>query len=485
MSIRKLVIAIYLCCFAWTAMGWSSTPSPEITALLQRYQLQPETVGIDIRRLQASGVASKLLQWNQRRLLNPASTIKIITTAAALHRLGPSYRFKTDFYVDGRLTHGVLKGNLYIKGYGDPSMVSEQLWRAAMDLHDRGLHEIEGDVVGDDSFVERTKMHRDFSRDIASNSSGGALSLNYNHIQVWVHPTEVGKSTRVAIDPPVDEFIRLRNRSRTTAGAAKNLFIQLKEKKNYLELVIDGELGRLAAGVQAYRPVAYPSRYYLAAFKQLFMQTGGKIGGRLKRARVPATAELFYEKESEAYLSQILILLNKYSNNFIADQLVMTLGGLSSKDRTTESDKGVYQRGMDYLNNFLKQIGIQRRGALIVSGSGLSRQNRLSAQQLTDALLWSIRNPSVQPELVASLSIFGNDGTTKDRPGASQLGALIRAKTGSLDGVLALSGIMVPHKTTTPLVFTILINQAGLQKPSMEQFQLDLLKLAMAKAAAS
>lgn len=464
--------------------------SPDLAPLLSRHGLQPRSVTLEIRDASAADTAPALLSWEAKTALNPASTIKVLTTAAALDQLGPSYRFKTVVYTAGSRSGGVLTGDLYVKGYGDPSMVSEQLWRLVMDLRDRGLKEVRGDLVGDDTFLKSTTWRRDFTRGMSSNSANGALSLNYNHIQIWVRPgAAVGSAPTVTIDPPIAgdsawSIMTVDNRARTVGGNDNVLAIDIDERgPKGLTLTVAGKIGVNAGNIQAYRSMPRPTPYFLAAFRYLFESVGGKITGASRTGALPEGSKLFYEKESEAFLSQVLILLNKYSNNFIAEQLVMGMGAQRFAD--APSTGGVYETGIDALKDYLRRTGGDP--SAIRSGSGLSHENRISAADLSRVLVRAMRDSRIGPEMVASLSIFGSDGTTKRRPGLGQLGATIRAKTGSIDNVSALAGYILPNADeadsgnfkSRPLAFAILVNQPGVTPEAMKAFQNDAIALAL------
>jgi D-alanyl-D-alanine carboxypeptidase/D-alanyl-D-alanine-endopeptidase (penicillin-binding protein 4) len=372
----------------------------QVEALLRQYSLKNSNVSILVAPVNSVMAASALVALQEKNALNPASTMKVVTTAAALDLLGPSYRFKTGVYTTATPKNGILPGDLYIKGYGDPSMVSEQLWRLVMDLKDRGIGEIKGNLIGDDSALPTTGWHRQFSTNMSSNSANGPLSLNYNHIQIWVQPTAVGVAPKISVDPPVGSFIKIDNRAIVIAGSTNRLEADFTQRDDGgLLLVVRGQIGSQLAPQQIYRSVPSPTLYYLSAFRGLFESAGGVIRGKLSIGEVPETARLFYEKESEAYLSQILILQNKYSNNFIAEQLVMSMGVAMRGGQTSASTLAstlaskdpldVAALGAKYLNDFAKRIGVNTSGMVIANGSGLSRQNRLSAEQLVQVLGWA------------------------------------------------------------------------------------------------
>ena len=199
---------------------------------------------------------------NEAGLFNPASNVKLFTTAAALALLGPEYRWKTVVYADGPMAGGELKGRLYLKGHGDPTLVIEDLWRVVSDLYSAGLRKVTGDLAVDDTFFDAVRLGPGFEQkqeDLAFRAPNGALSLNYNAVGVHVLPGgEAGVPARIVIDPVTPYFVVINEARTVAAGSRTALTVESRETPDHTEIRVRGRIRVGDGGQVQLRRVAHP-----------------------------------------------------------------------------------------------------------------------------------------------------------------------------------------------------------------------------------
>ena len=361
-----------------------------IKSILSNPCLRKNNYGIKIFSLDRG---ETLYEVRSDKLFIPASNAKIITTAVALKYLGANYRFATKVFTDGILENGVLKGNLYIKGSGDPKLVTEQLWLLVNELRNLPIKKIEGNIIGDDSFFDKKKRVKTWIKNPGAQAYEaplGALSFNFNTVKIYVSPgIKAGVSPAIVIEP--DNVL-----------------------KSYLKF------------------------------------SGIKFGGKLLEGTIPDNAEELHTHEGEP-LALILRGLNKFSNNFVAEQILKTIGaehfGLP----------GSTKNGLRVFEEYMKQLGYQSGQYKIFDGSGLSRQNQLSPTILVDIMQDINNDLSIYPEFVTALGVMGVDGNVKNRLRRVESSGKARVKTGTLNFVSSLSGFF-ESKEGELFAFSILMN---------------------------
>lgn len=372
--------------------------------------------------------------------MSPASTMKVVTAAAALRTLGPSYRFTTDLLTDGEVdAAGVLDGNLYVQGHGDPTLVIEKLWKLVYDLKLEGVQRVAGDLVFDESFFSTDYLipgwdkEEDLKRGPSYFPTLSALSLNFNTATLVVAPGhEVGKPARVQLETPAGTYVQVENEA-VTGAARSRRWVGLERTMEPGKVVfkVTGNLPDGAGTARYYRAVPDPTSQFAAAFKELMDQHGIAIEGRIKRGRAPSTADMLVHLRSPP-LSAILMDMNKLSINFIAEQVLRALGAEAS------GGEGTTEAGLEVVYAYLDELGIERDAVHLVNGSGLSRDIVLPPSVLTAVMVDMAANDQVGHEFAATLAIAGRDGTLwrrlRDDPGR------LRGKTGTIDGVHCLCG---------------------------------------------
>lgn len=387
--------------------------------------------------------------------LIPASNVKILTSAVALIRLGRNYRFKTGIYITCPLVDGIVDGDIYIKGYGDPFLVNEEMWMLVHNLKMSGLKEVKGGIIADDSFfdlgtyiIDKEKRHESSHW---YNLKIGALSFNFNTITLFIKPgSKRGEKATVLSDPEVP-FIKIESEIITTDSKGKKMITILKQSSDdgVMTIKVKGKIPVDHPPIRKYRTVEEPQIYTALAFKKFLDREGIVVHGGIKKGQTPDDAQLVEIFESKP-LSRIVLDLNKISNNFIAEQLLFTIGA------EVKGPPGTKEKGLYVLKETLEEIGIKSAGIEVLDGSGLSRENRLTAKAINDSLLYMAKAYQFEPEFMASLAIAGEDGSLKERA-INDTDGMIRAKTGRLNGVSALSGYLWT-KNGEMLIFSFLMN---------------------------
>lgn len=372
--------------------------------------------------------------------LNPASTQKILTSVVALKELGGSYHFKTPV-----LTKSFSKGvvdHLYLKGVGDPSIVEERLWRVAKDLRVRGVKKILGDIVIDQSLFDDFDFQGKINGSTrAYNASVSPFALNFNSFAVVA--TNTGAGLEVHVDPPIDYFVL-----RSKIGGSGNSISISRSEKNGKEYVMAS--GGVSRSKIKYANVLNPSAYAGQTLAWMLKQMGVEFSGKVKQDKAVGGKTLFVDQSKP--LSHILNGLNKFSNNFTAEMILKTLGAKRLQKGNTKS-------GVQVLKSYLKEWGLSESQIKVFNGSGLSRNNRISATALNQILAEAYRDHRVRSDFIASLAVGGVDGTLKSRMKQKELIGNVKAKTGTLHDVAALSGYM-EASSGQPYAFTILLNGA-------------------------
>jgi len=441
--LQSFIIATFV--FLSSSHAFSETPlETRIKQILEESSLDAQETAVVVVSVNRGKTLASI---NADYPMNPASCAKIVTAAAALSMLGPNYRFETSFYTDHKYSDGSIH-NLHVVGNGDPSLVTEELLRIIYDLKNRGVRTISGDIVIDDSFFDGPWYPRKDGDDgRAFTAPTSAFSVNFNSAKFIIAPG-AGRRAEVATDPDTS-YIRIINKVAT--GGRFRAYIAAKETSEEGEtFLVTGSIPPHAPPQEFYRRVTNPSYYAGSVLKDMLIQNGVPVAGIVRTGALPAGSMQIVRQESKP-LSLILRDMNKFSNNFIAEQLLKHLGAVK------KGKPGSTAKGIDAIGGFLSSLGFAPGTYTLENGSGLSTTSRLPASLLVKILQTIYRNHALQPDFIESLSILGVDGTMKSWRGEPQLHGWLRAKTGSLGGVSALAGY-VPMRNGEVAAFAILAN---------------------------
>jgi D-alanyl-D-alanine carboxypeptidase/D-alanyl-D-alanine-endopeptidase (penicillin-binding protein 4) len=407
----------------------------------------------------AEGKAPPRLSHRAAVPVNPASVMKLVTTYAALDLLGPGYTWRTPVYVEGAVREGTLYGNLYLKGSGDPKLVAERLWLLLRRVQGLGIQNIAGDIVLDRSAFEVVLV------DAASfdgeplrpyNAAPEALLVNYKSVVMTFVPDRTARIATVQFEPPL-------------AGVQFQLRVPLVLEKSNGNGNGNGDCGDYRAKLSAdfsnparisfagsypascgekVWPIAYvePHSYSARALQGLWREMGGQLSGSVREGRVPELSSaggkvrlpVAFEVVSPP-LAEVVRDINKYSNNVMAQQVFLTLSlnGAANNGAASSGEAATLAKSQDVVRQWWTERISRDDVPSVGNGSGLSRDDRISAQALARLLQSAYRSP-LMPELMASLPITGVDGTLKNRRTQAQGSAHL--KTGSLRDVSAVAG---------------------------------------------
>lgn len=440
-----------------------------IEAIIQPKRNAQLEYGIIVQSLEKGDT---VYEANADTLLIPASVNKIVTGYAALKLLKPTSTFKTSVFATGSVREGTLLGDLYLKGGGDPSLVSERLWMLVNDLYRSGIRIVSGNIVGDSSYfdLERTPDSRPkYLKDQAYNAPIGALSFNFNTTTIYVRPGDKVSSPPVVFVDPENPYIDIVNQAKTGASSSKNTItgMRLDYVKGVLgdTVLLRGSLPLDGNEMRFYRNIINPALYTGHMFKMFLDARGIKVQGNILEGITPASARQILEFESLP-LWQVVWGMNKFSNNFVADQILKKLGA------ETGGIPGTLAKGIAAIEGALEGIGVRRSTYQMTDGSGLTRSTRFSARQLLTVLRVAYQDFSISHEFLASLAIAGEDGSLRRRfSSLSQSdGVFLRAKTGSLDGASSLAGYTTSADNES-LAFVILLNDKKMKYGSMIEWR--------------
>ena len=404
-----------------------------VETILGNSCLRKQNFGIKIHSLERN---KTLYSVNSNRLFAPASNVKLLTTAMALKRLRPEYRFKTGLYATTPVGGETLRGDIFIKGFGDPNLVSEQMWLLVKELKNIPLRKVHGDIIADASFFDNNLRVKTWKKGgvEAYNAPLGALSFNFNTVTVHINPGEKpGDRPVVVVDPNI-EFIRVDNRARTVSKSKRSrLIVNRIDRGGHNEITISGVVSVNHARETYYLNITRPAYYAASVFKEYLRQEGVEVTGKIRVGFVPEGA---YEILSHFSMPLSLILrgLNKFSNNFVAEQILKTIGA------DIYGPPGTTLNGLRAMDEYMQSLKYKPEGFSILDGSGLSRQNRLSPDQIVSVFQDMYADLGVYPEFISALGVMGRDGNVLKRMNGHNSAERARVKTGTLNSVSALSG---------------------------------------------
>ncbi len=434
---KLLLVLICLCALSARA---SDLPAP-VAQALKAAGIPPAATAVWVREVDA---VTPRLALNARAAMNPASTMKLVTTFAALDLLGPAYVWKTEAFATGPSSDGVLAGDLYLRGGGDPKLTYDQFERLLRQIRARGIRDIRGDLVLDRGAFELAAA--DPGRFDAQpmrpyNVAPDALLLNFKAVTLQLIPDPAQKALLVAMEPAPANLdlvnkITLGNGNGNGCGDWKErLRADVFGHGQTTRLVLTGVYPQ-SCGEQRWNiAVQEHPQFVLGVFLQLWAELGGSLSGGVREAAVPTDARALGLLASPT-LGEVVRDINKYSNNVMARQLFLTLGMEAGRRPAGAEDADAAIR------SWLEVRGLGIPELVLENGSGLSRRERISAEGL-GRLLQAAWKSAVMPELMASLPVTATDGTMKKRLRQNGIAGQAHIKTGSLEGVRSIAGYVL------------------------------------------
>ena len=396
--------------------------SNQLISVLKKNKINPEHVSFEIKK------QNQVIDFvNANKKMIPASTSKLLTTFAVLKNFDLNFKFKTQLYIKGE--------NLYIKGGGDPSFVSENMWYLVNIFYRSGLKKVNHIYVDDTLFDQvRFDESRESVRvDRSYDSPVGAMSFNWNSVNIFVKPTKDGSAAQVILDPE-NNYFKLVNKTKTESGKKiKDLIIDVDQDRRLI--TVSGDVKQGADEKAYYKNVADPNLWTAENLKSFLNQRGISVTGQLATQKTPSDAELIAESESRG-IDSVLTDMNKFSNNFVAEMLTKQLASQSGENPAT------LKTGVKQIELALNSLGLKQSDFEIENPSGFTRKNKITANALNKVLFAIEKDFKIFPSLIISLPISGVDGTLKKRMKDDPLLGLVRAKTGYLDGAISLAGYL-------------------------------------------
>ena len=430
---------------------------PQAVAIsLERNQIPKDAISISVIEIESARpgkhIAKNVLDWRVTEAMNPASTMKLLTTLAGLDILGPQYRWRTNIYTDGVIRQGTLKGNLYLQGTGDPKLIPEELAKLMKALQALGIQKIDGNLFFDRSaYAPDVMEHNPIDGEAlrAYNVPPDPLLYAFRTLSFQLSKSRTADFIDISYTPAISQ-LKIDNQMQLVDQACENWKSNSRfnldpegvtKTDQSLVAQFSGAFPSSCKGVN-YNVVALDANTFLTqGFAAAWELSGGTwartpIG---KNGNVPLAARLLLQFEGIKLADDVLDI-NKYSNNVMARQLLLTLAlEKMGKPATTANGELVIQ-------SWLKQNSLDFPGLVIENGSGLSRNEAITAEQMNQLLL-TARNLPIGEIFYNSLPIAGTDGTMRNRL-MTQLRKFLhlkkkpeaRIKTGSLADVRAISG---------------------------------------------
>jgi D-alanyl-D-alanine carboxypeptidase/D-alanyl-D-alanine-endopeptidase (penicillin-binding protein 4) len=395
--------------------------------------------------VQEVGTSRTSLTMNAQQPVNPASTMKLVTTYAALELLGPAYRWKTEAYLDG--------DNLVLKGYGDPKLNYESFWMLLRNLRGRGLREIRGDVILDRSrFAQVPDVPFDNEPFRPYNVPPDALLVNFKTLRFTFLPDD-GR-VRLFVEPAlpgleVVNTLRIGDGPCAEGRAFRELIAATFEAKPKPRASFTGTYPAQCGEKELNVALLAPEEYLAGMIRQLWTEMGGTWRGKVREGAVSPTARLLYTHESEP-LGETVRDINKFSNNVMARQLFLTLAAeLVATPAKAENATLAIRQWLTLKNIRAPELALE-------NGSGLSRNERISAANMAAVLQAAWRSP-LMPEFVSSLPVVAADGTMKKRMRGERVAGSAHIKTGLLNDARAIGGY-VTDRTGRRHVVVMIVN---------------------------
>ncbi|MGI8459237.1 MAG: D-alanyl-D-alanine carboxypeptidase/D-alanyl-D-alanine endopeptidase [Propionibacteriaceae bacterium] len=404
------------------------------------------TAGTTSAVLMDAGDGRVVFARNPSQALTPASNTKLLTAAAAMGTLGPSYRFRTQVIRRAPVSHGVIGGNLYLKGWGDPTTRESDYASLAAQLRARGVRGVTGRLVVDATFFDSDRYNDYWSSSYVNDYYAAQTSaltvapdddLDSGTVILRVSPaTRTGKKATVTVLPASARgYVKVKNQTVTSGSGAST--ISARRAAGTSTFTVRGSIRTGAGATNRLLTVNRPDLYAAAVFRTQLTKAGIRVSGPTVTARTPSRGRLVIATDYSMRLDQLLVPFLKLSNNLHAEALTKAMG-------RKRSNSGSWQAGTAATRAYLRSIKVSTAGLVLRDGSGLTRANRISTTTM-GSLLVKVRRQSWSSSFYAALPVAGVTqrllgGTLRHRMNGTAAVGNARGKTGTLTGVTALSG---------------------------------------------
>lgn len=392
--------------------------------------------------------------------ITPASSLKLLTGAAALETLGENYRFSTAVLTDGKVKNGTLNGNLYLRGQGDPTLLKKHFDSFADGLVKQGVKKVSGNLVGDDTWYDNVRLSAGILAEdepyyYAAPISALTLSPNGDYdagsVIVVAKPGVNGKATNVTLTPETN-VLQVVNYSKTVPKGSKNT-LKITRQVGTNKVIISGNSPIGSSGKKEWISVTNPSIYALDVFKKSLAEKGITFAASSKivQGKAPKNATALVSRKSMP-LKELIIPFMKLSNNTHAEILAKEMGKVIYGE-------GSWDAGLLVMGDYARSVGLDISKWTFEDASGLSYANKTTSRQLSQ-LLYVVRSEPWYNTFNKSLPIAGVSdrlvgGTLRNRLNIAPAKGNVMAKTGSLENIKALAGY-AKTKDGETLIFTVL-----------------------------
>jgi D-alanyl-D-alanine carboxypeptidase/D-alanyl-D-alanine-endopeptidase (penicillin-binding protein 4) len=421
----------------------------EINSILSDSLFLPVHTGVKIVSLRSGQV---LYDRESKFLMNPASNMKLLTSAAALSILDTGYQFSTVVYSDGYFSDSVLIGDLYIKGFGDPDLTTDDLNSISAVIRTSGVNRITGNVIADNSYFDNEYWGSGWMWDDDLDPDApyiSSLSVNGDCVSVSVGRT-LQDSTIVSVIPELGpDFISVISDVGWSPDSVQNP-LKLKrltaDRRNII--LAKGELPRFGSPFSQRISLRYPHLYAAQLFRESLRRRNVAVDGGVAAGIAPPGIKIIASYARP--IDKVINRMNKISDNLSAENILKIMGA------ATAGAPGTAKNGIFAIKKYLPTVGIDTTRISIADGSGVSRYNLLSADQLVRLLAGVYRQPRIFQMFYNSLPVAGVDGTLAGRMDNTAAASNLRAKTGTLNGVSCLSGY-VQTRDAELLAFSVMM----------------------------
>ncbi len=455
----RLLLFIYV---LWTHAVLADTDA--INKILNRSELSKENYSLYIKNISKQ---NKVFSYNEQKPFNPASVMKLVTTYAGLQLLGPEFQWKTRVLYKGTIKNKHLYGDLIIKGYGDPTLTYADLSEVIEKVQQQGILHIHGNVIFDESFFGELQ-----NQDIIDDKKYRAYNVNpksfvVNENTINFNFSFKNENINIQAFPEINTLTILNHLKLTDQGCndwKESLRYEVETKLNVTEIKFNGRFDKACESKDIDLSVMGIDRLPIALFEKLWKLHGGSIEGEFKNTYQNITnTHTFYEHQSRP-LSLVVRDINKYSQNLIARNLLLTILAENNGNPITENEAG------RFIKESLMKGKVKLYSLEMDNGAGLSRNAKVNSENL-GFLLEKAYTDIYMPEFIASLPNLGIDGTLKSRGKKLSVAKHAYLKTGSIQNVSAIAGYIF-DKNNDVKVFVFIANDPKANESSKIQDEL-------------
>ncbi len=442
------ILLFFFCLFTYPS---NAEDFSKVVKEFEKIGIPNKSIGISITQIPTKIYPIETISYglNQELAFNPASVIKLITTRVAYDLIGKNYRFETNLATNGVINEGVLNGDIFLVGGGDPKLVIEDIEQIVVKLRNSGINAINGNWVVDDSLFDVADVNpSDFDGKPSKpyNVGPNAAMINFKSSKVIIKRSKRSKSIYISLKPEL-AGVRIKKKLRVVRGGCSRNIISSTYDQDVLRVF--GSIGRNCRSFGFYASLMNHEQFGFSVFKKAWIKAGGKFNGSAFKGKTPENAKLLLKWKSPRTLKDLIKDINTMSNNPMARSLFLSLSARSFEQASINRSRKV-------VNDWLLKKGLTFPEMVIRNGSGLSRLTRISAGNLTSLLAEALQYDNAI-DWINTLPKAGLEGTVSQRFANKNIIGNAWLKTGSLNGVQAYGGYIRSAKKNWFAV-TILIN---------------------------